>query len=160
MRAALRERPRLALGPAALAPEAGAEPVAHALVEGFLAGVPERRVPHVVPEPDRLGQVLVQAQGPSDAARDPGRLERVRHARAEVVARGVDEDLRLPLQPAKSLGMEDPIAVALERRPQPALVLLAHAPVLSNPCLERISDSSLHFGHRRPSVVGCPVRTF
>ena len=108
--------------------EAGAEPLAQALVERLLAGVPERRVAHVVPEPDRLGEILVQAQRAGHAAGDPGRLERMRHARPEVVAGRVDEDLRLALQPPKRLRVQDPVAVALERRAQAAFVLLARAP--------------------------------
>src|SRR4029077_15086392 len=109
-------------------PEAGAQPLAQTLVEGLLAGVAERRVPHVVPEPDRLGQILVQAQRSGHAARNSGRLERVRHARPEVVAGGVDEDLRLPLQPPEGLRVQDPVAIALEGRPQATLVLRARAP--------------------------------
>ena len=94
-------------------------------VERRLAGVAERRVAHVVAEPDRLGQVLVQPQRARDDAGDAGRLERVRHARAVVVAGGVDEDLRLALQPAERLRVEDAVAVALERRPDEALGLVA-----------------------------------
>ena len=105
-----------------------AEALAQALVERLLARVAERRVAHVVAEADRLRQVLVQAQRPGDAARDPGRLERVRHARAVVVAGRVDEDLRLALQPPERLRVEDPVAVALERRPQPAFLLLRARP--------------------------------
>ena len=52
-----------------------------------------------------------------------GRLERVRHARAVVVARGVDEDLRLALEPAERLRVDDAVAVALERRPHRRLLL-------------------------------------
>ena len=92
-------------------------------VERVLAGVPERRVAHVVPEPDRLGQVLVQPQRPRDDARDRRRLERVGHARAVVVALRVDEDLRLPLQPPERLRVDDAVAVALERRAHAALLL-------------------------------------
>ena len=101
--------------------EAGAEALAQARVERLLAGVPERRVAHVVAEPDRLGQILVQPQRAGDDAGDPGRLERVRHARAVVVAGRVDEDLRLALQPPERLRVDDPVAVALERRPDAAL---------------------------------------
>ena len=86
------------------------------LVERVLAGVAERRMAHVVAEPDRLDEVLVQPQRPRDDAGDPGRLERVRHARAVVVAGRVDEDLRLALQAAERLRVEDAVAVALERR--------------------------------------------
>ena len=109
-------------------PEAEPEALPQALVERLLAHVPERRVPHVVAQANRLREVLVQAQRPRDAARDGGRLERVCHPRPEVVARRVDEDLGLALQPAKWLRVEDAIAVTLERRPHEALVLLARAP--------------------------------
>ncbi len=106
-----------------------AEPAPESLlqlpVECRLACVPERRVPEVVAEPDRLDEVLVQPERAGDAARDARRLERVRHPGAEVVAAGVDEDLRLALQPAERLRVDDPVAVALERRPQPARFLLA-----------------------------------
>ena len=58
-----------------------------------------------------------------DAARDARRLERVREPRAEVVALGIDEDLRLVAQPAERLRVDDAVAVALERRPQAAFLL-------------------------------------
>ena len=80
------------------------------------------------PSPIASVEILVQTQRPRDAARDAGRLERVRHPRSEMVAGRVDEDLRLALQPAKRLRVEDAIAVTLERRPHAALVLLARAP--------------------------------
>ena len=103
-----------------------AEPPAEALaergVERILARVTERRVTRVVPEPDRLDEILVQPQRPRDDARDRRRLERVRHARPVVVALRVDEDLRLPLQPAERLRVDDAVAVALERRPHAALL--------------------------------------
>jgi hypothetical protein len=108
-------------------PEAAAEALAQAVVELLLPRVAEGRVAGVVAEPDRLGQVLVQPQGPCDDARDPGRLERMGHARAVVVAGGVDEDLRFPLQPPERLRVENPVAVALEGRPQEAFLLLAQA---------------------------------
>ena len=108
--------------------EAAVEALAQRLVERLLAGVAERRVPEVVAEPDRLDQVLVQPQRPGDPARDPGRLERVRQPGAVVVAGGVDEDLRLVHQPPERLRVDDPVAVALERRPQQARLLLARAP--------------------------------
>jgi hypothetical protein len=103
--------------------EAAPEGLAQATVELVLTGMAERRVAHVVPEADRLRQVLVQAQRARDHARDPRRLERVRHARSVVVAGRVDEDLRLLLEPAEGLRVEDPIAVALERCAQAALLL-------------------------------------
>src|SRR5204863_5144211 len=92
-------------------------------VERLLAGVAERRVPEVVTEPDRLRQILVQPQRARDAARDAGRLERVREPRPVMVAVRVDEDLRLVLEAPERLRVDDPVAVALEGRPQAALLL-------------------------------------
>ena len=110
--------PRL-LVVAEAAPERGAERV----VERLLARVAERRVARVVPEADRLDEVLVEPQRARDDARDRGRLERVGHPGAVVVALGVDEDLRLPLQPPERLRVHEAVAVALERRPDAARLL-------------------------------------
>ena len=84
-------------------------------VERRLSRVPERRVARVVPEPDRLDEILVESQGARHDPGDAGRLEGVRHPRPVVVAGRVDEDLRLALQAPERLGMDDPVAVALER---------------------------------------------
>ena len=61
-------------------------------------------------------------------ARDLRHLERVRQPRAVVIAGRREEHLRLVLQPAERLAVDDAIAIALERRadrvfglrPQPA----------------------------------------
>jgi hypothetical protein len=89
---------------------------AQARVQHVLAGVAEWRVTQVVPQPDRLREVLVQPERARDVARDPARLERVREARAVVVALGRDEHLRLVHQSPEGLRMNDPVTVALERR--------------------------------------------
>ena len=107
--------------------EAAAEALARAAVEHVLADVAERRVAEVVAEPDRLHEVLVEPQRPADRARDLRRLERVGEARAVVVALGRHEHLRLVLEPPERLAVHDPVAVALERRAQRAL-LLRHRP--------------------------------
>ena len=106
--------------------------VAQGGVERSLAGVPERRMAHVVAEPDRLGQVLVQPEGARDDASDARGLERVGHARAVVVAGRVDEDLCLPLQPPERLRVQDAVAVALKRRAHGARLLrVEHRPRVS-----------------------------
>jgi hypothetical protein len=109
---------------------AEADPVAlaQARVDHALPHVPEGRVAEVVPERDRLGQVLVQRQGPRDRARDPGRLERVREPRSVVVALGRDEHLRLVLEAPERLRVHDPVAVALERRAHRRVLLRPRAP--------------------------------
>ena len=93
----------------------------------------EWRVPHVVAEPDRLDEVFVESQRTRHDARDPGRLESVGHPRAVVVARRIDEDLRLALQPPKRLRMQDPVTIALERGAQTAIVFRLE----SSACLVR-----------------------
>ena len=79
--------------------------------------------PEVVPEPDRLRQVLVEPQRARDGARDLRRLERVREPRAVVVALRRHEHLGLVLEPPERLAVHDPVAVALERRAQRAVLL-------------------------------------
>jgi len=75
-----------------------------------------------------LGQILVQAQRPSDGAGDLGDLDRVGQAGAVVVALVLDEDLGLVLEAAEGRGVDDPVAVALERRAVGALGLGMEAP--------------------------------
>src|SRR4029077_5625931 len=90
--------------------EAPPERCVESVVERLLPRMPERRVAGVVPEADRLGEILGEAQRPRDDTRDGGRLERVRHSRAVVIAFRIDEDLRLPLQPAERLRGDEPVA--------------------------------------------------
>src|SRR5919109_2956483 len=87
-----------------------------ARVEYLLAHVAERRMAQVVPQADGLREVLVQAERARDVASDPAGLERVRKASAVVIAFGSDEDLRLVLEAPERLRVDDPVAVALERR--------------------------------------------
>ena len=105
--------------------ELAAEALFQALVEGVLADVPERRVAEVVTEPDRLDQILVERERPRDGARDRRDLERVGQARAVVVAQRGHEHLRLVRQAPERLAVHDPVAVALERGAQAAVILLA-----------------------------------
>ena len=131
--------------------EAAAEALAPGAVEHVLADVAERRVPDVVPEPDRLRQVLVEPQRPRDRPADPGDLERVREPRAVVVALGRDEHLRLVLEAPERLAVHDPVAVALERRPQAAVGLRALAPGGVGRRRQRVTATRLHApaGRRR-----------
>ena len=93
------------------------EAAGHQAAEHALAGVAERRVAEVVAERDRLGQLLVQAQHLGDRARDLRDFERVRQPRAVMIAGRREEHLRLVLQAAERLGVDDAVAIALERRP-------------------------------------------
>ncbi len=88
--------------------------VDHQAVEDLFTEVPERRVPQVVGQRQRLDQVLVEAQRPRDRAADLADLDGVGQPRAVVVALVVDEDLGLVLEPAEGAAVDDPVAVALE----------------------------------------------
>ena len=92
------------------------EPAGNQIVEDPLAGMPERRVPEIVAEGNRFGQLLVQAKHLGDAAGDLGHLEGVRQPGAVVVAGRRKEHLRLVLEAAEGLAVDDPIAIALKRR--------------------------------------------
>ena len=159
------DHPQRMLVVAEPAPEAGLERA----VQRLLPRVPERRVPEVVAEADRLGQVLVQPQGPRDGAGDAAGLDRVREAGAVVIALGGDEDLRLVLQAPKALRVRDPVAIALERGAKPAgrLVLCPLGRVgerrqrrqplsllSADAGLERGSDVALHEGRIEICGVG------
>ena len=93
----------------------------HVGLQRVLAEVAERRVAEVVAERDGLGEGLVEPQRPGQRPRHLGDLQRVGEPGDEVVAVGVQEDLRLVLEPAEGLGVQDPVAVALERRPERVL---------------------------------------
>ena len=104
------------------------EAARHQRVDDALAGVAERRVPEIVAERDRFGQLLVQPQHLGDRARDLRDLERVRQPRAVVIAGRREEDLRLVLQPAERLAVDDAVAVALKRRADIVFGLRTQAP--------------------------------
>ena len=74
----------------------------HAVVEGVLARMPERRVAEVVREREGLGEVLVEAERAGERPGDLAHLDGVGQAGAEVVALVVDEDLRLVLRRRKA----------------------------------------------------------
>ena len=122
------------------------------VIERVLARVPERRMPKVVPHGDGLGQVLVEPQRAGQRAGHLRDLQRVRQARAVVIALRGKEDLRLALEPPEGLAVQDAVAVALELgahvvrgyRPLPALRLAAEhgkrAERLPLLCLQPFSD--------------------
>jgi len=71
-------------------------------------------VADVMRERDRLGEVLVERQGPRQRAGDLSHLDRVRQARAKMVAVERYEDLGLVGEAAEGGRMEHAVAVALE----------------------------------------------
>ena len=85
--------------------------------QGVLAGVPAGAVAAVVPEGDGLGERHVETERLADGTSDLGDLERVREAGALVVV-GEHEHLRLAGEAAEGVGVQDPVAVALEAGPE------------------------------------------
>ena len=92
------------------------EPAGDEIVEHALSGVAERRMPEVVAERNRLGEVFVQLQDLGDAPGDLRHLERVRQPRPIVIACRREEHLGLVFEPAECLAVDHAIAVALKRR--------------------------------------------
>ena len=82
----------------------------------------------VVAQADRLDEILVEAQRSRHRARDLRDLQRVGQPRPVVVALGRHEHLGLVLEPPERLGVDDPIAVALEGRAQRAVLLRSRTP--------------------------------
>src|SRR5262245_53953990 len=74
----------------------------------------ERRMPEIVPERKRLGEVLVEAQRAGERAGDLGDLERMGEAGAKVVALMKDENLGLVGEAPECRRMDDAVAVAPE----------------------------------------------
>ena len=76
----------------------------------------ERRVAEVMDQRQRLGEILVAAQGAGQGAGNLRDFDRMGEPRAEMVALVGDENLRLVLEPAEGGRMDDAVAVTLERR--------------------------------------------
>ena len=71
------------------------------LIEGPFPGMPKRRMPDVMRQRQRLGQVLVQAQRPRDGARNLRHFHSVGQPAAEMIRPAVREHLRLRPQAAE-----------------------------------------------------------
>jgi hypothetical protein len=85
----------------------------HRRVERALAGMAERRVPEIVRECERLGEIFVDTERARDRPRNLRDFEAVGQPRAVMVALVIDKDLRLVVQPAEGGRMQDAVAVAL-----------------------------------------------
>ena len=102
--------------------------IAHEPVQDGLARMAEGRMAQVVRQGDGLGQVLVQAQRAGDHPRQGNGLQGVRQAGAVVVPLVVDEYLGLVLQASEGAGVDNPVPVALEGRPERVLFLGVFSP--------------------------------
>src|SRR5689334_24436538 len=73
----------------------------------------EWRVPEIVSERNRFGEVLVEPQGAGDVAGNARDFHRVSEAGAQMIASAVEEHLGLVLEAAKCARMDDAVAIAL-----------------------------------------------
>ena len=112
-----------------------------------LARMAERRVADIMAERDGFREVFIEPQCARNRARNLRDLEAVRHARPIVVARD-DVDLRLVLETAERLRVQDAVAVALELRAERALVHFVLPPRL--PALRRLRREHLILELFRP----------
>src|SRR5947207_6277845 len=74
----------------------------------------KRRMAQIVRERDCFRQILVQPQCTRDGAADRSHLDRMRQARAQMVARAVEKNLRLVFQAAERARMNDARTIALK----------------------------------------------
>ena len=95
-------------------------------VQGAAAGGSERRLADVVRERDDLGEVLVETEVPGQAAGRRGNLQGVRQAGPHLERARGREELRLVAEAAEGAGVDQPVAVPLERpapgQPPPAVL--------------------------------------
>ena len=88
--------------------------LAHRSVERLFAGMPEWWMANVMHQSQRFSQIDIQSERSGNGAGDLGNFQRVGEAVAEVVAVAAGEDLGFGFEAAKSAGMNDAVAVALE----------------------------------------------
>ncbi len=88
--------------------------VAHAGVEGVLAGMTEGRVAEIVCQADGLDEILVEPQRARHRAGNLGDFQRVRETGAIQISLVIDEDLGLVDETPERGRVNDPIPVALK----------------------------------------------
>ncbi len=131
------------------------------VVQHPLAGMAEGRVAEVVAERDGLGQLLVEPQHLGDAAGNLRDLERMREARAVVVAGRREEHLRLVLEPAERLAVNHAVAIPLECGPDGIFRFRTQPPARIG-ALGRLWRQDLAlarlqlFSYRHVTAVRCP----
>jgi len=90
----------------------------HDRVQGDFTRVTERRMTQVVRERDGLGEGCFGSERFSEGSRDQRDFERVREARADMVAECGGEYLRLVFEPAERGAFDDAVSVERERGAQ------------------------------------------
>jgi hypothetical protein len=87
----------------------------HRQVQCAFAGMAEGRMAEIMGQCEGFGEVLIEAKLTGNGARDLRHFEAVGEPRPVVVPFVIEEDLRLVGEAAEGRGVQDPVAVALER---------------------------------------------
>ena len=95
----------------------------HATMQLILARMTERRMAEVVRQGHRLGEIGVQTQRLGQGPRDLRHLKAMGQAGAVIVALMRHKDLGLLLQASEGAGVDDPVPVPGEGRPDAAFRL-------------------------------------
>src|SRR4051812_45741976 len=88
--------------------------VAHALGQHLLAGMSKRGMAQIMGKGDCFGQIFVEPQGARDSAADRRDLDRMRQARAQMVASAVEKNLRFVFEAAERARMNDARTIPLK----------------------------------------------
>ncbi len=87
-----------------------------AIIQRSLPCMPKRRMPDIMHQRQRLGQVHIEIQRRRNVPRHLRDLHRMRQPAAKVIRRAAGKHLRLARQPAKRARLHHAIAVTLKRR--------------------------------------------
>jgi hypothetical protein len=98
------------------------------LIENRFAGVTERSVAEIVAQRSRLREVLVEAEGTRNRARELADLEGVGESSARMISDVGHEDLGLVLETAKGASVEDAVAITLKFEAKVGRILLRRSP--------------------------------
>ena len=88
--------------------------IAHAFGQHLLTRMSKRRMTEIVSERNCFRQVLVQSQRTRDGAADRRHLDRMRQARAQMVAGAVEKHLRLIFEAAERARMNNTRTIPLK----------------------------------------------
>jgi hypothetical protein len=127
--------------------------------QGFLQsifpGMAERRMPDIMRETERFGQIFVEAESPRDRPANLCDLEAVGQPDAIMVAIGGDKDLSLVAQPAEGNAVDDPVAIALKIVTRAARDIALFI-VQPSPTVGRIACIAVQPGHLVSSLTSTP----
>jgi hypothetical protein len=112
--------------------------IGHRGLQRVLPRMSEGRMANIVGEAERFSKILVQRQRPGQRSPNLRDFQAVGEANPKVIAVGRDEDLCLVAEAPERDGMDDPIAVALERIARPPRLADTQLIVKASPRFRRV----------------------